>query len=115
LRFGTADWDDVEVGRELKPLVKGPITMTDEIAFLIGGGAPIPRLTAHTFALKFYRRHPAWSFRDPASRALEPIYAVHDNREAARPGTALSVRRRVPETGLADPYVNQFRRGRRLA
>ena len=36
----------MEIGQELKPLVKGPITMTDEIAFLIGGGAPIPRLTA---------------------------------------------------------------------
>ncbi|MGD0661255.1 MAG: MaoC family dehydratase N-terminal domain-containing protein [Syntrophorhabdales bacterium] len=83
-RGGTPNWDDVEVGQELKPLVKGPVTMTDEIAFLIGGGAPIPRLTAHTVALKFYRRHPAWSFRDPASRALEPIYAVHYNREAAR-------------------------------
>jgi hypothetical protein len=58
--------------------------MTDEIAFLIGGGAPIPRLTAHSAALRFYRRHPAWSFRDPASCALEPIYAVHYNREAAK-------------------------------
>jgi acyl dehydratase len=83
-RVGTPNWDDVEVGQKLEPLVKGPITMTDEIAFLIGGGAPIPRLTAHTVALKFYRRHPAWSFRDPVSKALEPIYAVHYNREAAR-------------------------------
>jgi acyl dehydratase len=83
-RTGTPSWDDVQVGQELKPLVKGPITMTDEIAFLIGGGAPIPRLTAHSAALRFYRRHPAWSFRDPASCALEPIYAVHYNREAAK-------------------------------
>jgi hypothetical protein len=58
--------------------------MTDEIAFLIGGGAPIPRLTAHAAALNFYRRHPAWAFRDPISCGLEPIYAVHYNREAAR-------------------------------
>ncbi len=80
----TPCWDDVHVGQELKPLVKGPVTMTDEIAFLIGGGAPIPRLTAHAAALKFYRRHPAWSFRDPASCGLEPIYAVHYNKEAAK-------------------------------
>jgi acyl dehydratase len=83
-RTGTPLWEDIEIGQELKPLVKGPITMTDEIAFLIGGGAPIPRLAAHTMALRFYRRHPAWSFRDPVSRGLEPIYAVHYNREAAR-------------------------------
>ena len=80
----TPCWDDVEIGQEIKPLVKGPITMTDEIAFLIGGGAPIPRLTAHVVALKFYRRHPNWAFRDPVSHGLEPIYAVHYNREAAR-------------------------------
>lgn len=80
----TPCWDDARPGQELKPLIKGPVTMTDEIAFLIGGGAPIPRLTAHAAALKFYRRHPAWSFRDPASSGLEPIYAVHYNKEAAK-------------------------------
>jgi acyl dehydratase len=80
----TPSWDDIEIGHTLPPLVKGPVTMTDEIAFLIGGGAPIPRLTAHAVALTFYRRHPAWAFRDPVSCGLEPIYAVHYNREAAR-------------------------------
>jgi acyl dehydratase len=80
----TPCWDDVETGRELKPVVKGPLTMTDEIAFLIGGGAPIPRLTAHGLALSFYRRHPKWAFRDPTSYGLEPIYAVHYNKEAAK-------------------------------
>lgn len=80
----TPSWDEIEIGTELHPLIKGPLTMSDEIAFLIGGGAPIPRIAAHVAALKFYRRHPAWSFRDPTSRGLEPIYAVHYNREAAR-------------------------------
>ena len=67
-------WEDVEVGEELKPVVKGPLGMTDEIAFLIGGGAPIPRLAAHGVQLRQYRRHPAWAFRDPTTHALEPIY-----------------------------------------
>jgi acyl dehydratase len=80
----TPGWDDVAIGRDLQPLVKGPVTMTDEIAFLIGGGAPIPRLAANAAGLKLYRRHPNWAFRDPVSCALEPIYAVHYNREAAR-------------------------------
>jgi hypothetical protein len=74
----------VEIGQEIKPLVKGPVTMTDEIAFLIGGGAPVPRLAANVAALRFYKRHPNWAFRDPTSCGLEPIYAVHYNREAAR-------------------------------
>jgi acyl dehydratase len=80
----TPSWDEINVGQKLKPLVKGPITMSDEIAFLIGGGAPIPRIAAHIKALKLYRRHPAWAFRDPASCGLEPIYAVHYNQAAAK-------------------------------
>jgi hypothetical protein len=70
-------WDDVETGQVLTPVVKGPLSLTDEIAFLIGGGAPIPRLMAHGLSLRFYRRHPQWAFRDPTSCGLEPIYAVH--------------------------------------
>jgi len=85
----TRFWEDVKVGEELKPVVKGPIGMTDEIAFLIGGGAPIPRLAAHGVQLRQYRSHPAWSFRDPNTHALEPIFSVHYNKEAARAQGAL--------------------------
>lgn len=77
-------WEDVEIGEELRPLVKGPVGLTDEIAYIIAGGAPIPRLAAHGVMLRQYRRHPAWAFRDPNSYALEPIFAVHYNKEAAR-------------------------------
>jgi acyl dehydratase len=80
----TPSWDKIKIGQELNPLIKGPLTLTDEIAFLIGGGAPIPRIAAHAAALRLYRRHPAWSFRDPNSFGLEPIYAVHYNKEAAK-------------------------------
>jgi acyl dehydratase len=76
-------WEDIEVGEELKPVVKGPIGTTDEVAFLVGGGAPIPRLRAHGVALRQYRMHPAWAFRDPNTHALEPIFAVHYNIQAA--------------------------------
>ena len=76
-------WEDVKVGDELKPVIKGPIGMTDEIAFLVGGGAPIPRVSAHGVALSHYREHPAWAFRDPNTCALEPIFAVHYNKQAA--------------------------------
>lgn len=77
-------WEDVEVGEELRPVVKGPLGLTDMIAYFIGGGTPIPRLLAHGVALRQYRRHPAWAFRDPTTHALEPIFAVHYNQEAAR-------------------------------
>jgi acyl dehydratase len=77
-------WDDVEVGDPVDELVKGPIGMTDEIAFVSCGGAPIPRLAAHRASLEQYSKHPAWAFRDPTTSALEPIYAVHYNLHAAK-------------------------------
>jgi acyl dehydratase len=76
-------WEDVEVGRQLDVITKGPIGLTDEIAFVAGGGTPIPRLKAHAAALHDYRGHAAWSFRDPVTSALEPIYSVHYNLQAA--------------------------------
>jgi len=76
-------FEDVAVGDELEPLTKGPIGLTDEVAFVSGGGAPIPRLSAHAVALHAYDNHPAWCFRDPETGALEPIYSVHYNRHAA--------------------------------
>jgi acyl dehydratase len=80
----TRCWEDVSVGDVLDSVTKGPIGMTDEVAFVAGGGAPIPRLTANGTALRSYREHPAWAFRDPDTSALEPIYSVHYNRAAAR-------------------------------
>jgi acyl dehydratase len=76
-------WEDVEVGDLLDTVTKGPIGLTDEIAFVAGGGTPIPRLKAHAAALHDYQAHSAWSFRDPVTSALEPIYSVHYNLQAA--------------------------------
>ena len=77
-------WEDVVVGETIDSLLKGPIGLTDEIAFVAGGGAPIPRIAAHRAALDMYRSHPEWSFRDPRTGALEPIYSVHYSRAAAQ-------------------------------
>ncbi len=77
-------WDDIADGEELDVVTKGPIGLTDEIAFVAGGGTPIPRLKAHAAALHDYAAHPAWSFRDPITGAQEPIYSVHYNYQAAR-------------------------------
>ncbi len=76
-------WEDVEVGESLQTLTKGPIGLTDEVAFIAGGGTPIPRLKAHAASLVDYQAHPAWSFRDPVMGSREPIYAVHYNKAAA--------------------------------
>lgn len=83
-------WEDVSVGEELKPLVIGPLGITDIIAWCIGS-APV-KLKALGAALRDYRRHPAWAFRDPLTGALEPNYAVHYNIDAAK------------QAGLPFPY-----------
>lgn len=76
-------WEDVQVGDELDVVTKGPLGLTDFIAFIAGGSAPIPRIAAHRISLQRYRRHPAWAFRDPRTNALEPVYSVHYNDYAA--------------------------------
>jgi acyl dehydratase len=80
----TRYWDDVQVGDEIDVITKGPIGLTDEIAYIAAGAAPIPRLAAHAVALRRYRKHPKWAYRDPRTHALEPVYSVHYNDYAAR-------------------------------
>jgi len=73
-------WEDVKIGDEMK-LTKGPFGMTDMIAFCVGAD-PVG-IKAFLSALKVYRKHPAWCIRDPNTYALEPIYAVHYNKQVA--------------------------------
>jgi len=75
-------WEDVNVGDELKPVVKGPYGTTDIIAFCVGA-APV-QLAAHGAQLRQYKEHPAWAFRDPVTHAWEPVYGVHYSTPAAQ-------------------------------
>ena len=77
-------WDDVQIGDEIDVITKGPLGLTDFIAFIAGGSAPIPRVAAHSVSLKRYHKHPKWAFRDPRTNALEPVYSVHYNDYAAK-------------------------------
>jgi acyl dehydratase len=77
-------WEDVQVGDEIDVITKGPLGLTDFIAFIAAGAAPIPRVSAHGVALRRYRKHPKWAFRDPKTHALEPVYSVHYNDYAAQ-------------------------------
>jgi len=74
-------WEDVNEGDEMQPLVKGPLGVTDMIAYCIGS-CPVP-LKALGAALRDYKRHPGWAFRDLNTGALEPTFAVHYHRDAA--------------------------------
>lgn len=76
-------WEDVNPGEELFKLVKGPLGVMDMIAAMGVGLAPA-HIAGQAVALEEYRRRPAWAFRDPDTFAMEPLLAVHYNKEAAK-------------------------------
>ncbi len=72
-------WEDVQVGDDLTPVVKGPMSHGDISAFVAGciGGI------ARGLQLQEMARHPSWGFTDPNTGATEAIIRVHDIHEAA--------------------------------
>ncbi len=75
-------WEDVEVGEELQPVVKGIFSNTDFMAYTVGA-APV-QVAAHGAMLREYKKHPAWAFRDPETSAWEPVFGVHYLKSAAK-------------------------------
>lgn len=70
-------YECVAEGDDLPVLTKGPLTLSDMIAFCIGAD-PVG-IKAHGSALREYKKHPYWCFRDTVTMGLEPIYSVHYN------------------------------------
>lgn len=83
-------WEDVAVGEDTGEFLKGPLCATDMIAWYMGSQPVFA--PAHEMALKHYRRHPNWAFRNPDIGVLEPNIRVHENMDAAR------------SSGLPGPY-----------
>ncbi|MDP2953234.1 MAG: MaoC family dehydratase N-terminal domain-containing protein, partial [Chloroflexota bacterium] len=68
-------WEEVTVGEELRPVVKGPLSLRDLLAWLMGAGSPFMR--AHGLAIGFQRRHPGAAMVDPATGAMDVPELVH--------------------------------------
>ena len=49
-------WEDVQIGDKLGPMIKGPLSVRDEIAWLMGAGSPYFR--AHKMEYEYESRHP---------------------------------------------------------
>ncbi|MDY6856923.1 MAG: MaoC family dehydratase N-terminal domain-containing protein [Thermodesulfobacteriota bacterium] len=49
-------WEDVQTGDQVGPMIKGPLSVRDEIAWLMGAGSPFFR--AHKIEYDFEMRHP---------------------------------------------------------
>ncbi len=68
-------WQDVSVGETLPSILKGPLTITDCIGWLMGWGSPFVR--PHSVGFQYRQRHPAAYIADargvpdvPEARAL---------------------------------------------
>ncbi len=49
-------WEDVQVGDKVGPMIKGPLSVRDELAWLMGGGTPY--FKAHKIEFGYEMRHP---------------------------------------------------------
>lgn len=49
-------WEDVQVGDTLGPMIKGPLSVRDEICWIMGGGTPW--LRAHKIEYDYEAKHP---------------------------------------------------------
>ncbi|MFC1966721.1 MaoC family dehydratase N-terminal domain-containing protein [Chloroflexota bacterium] len=49
-------WENVKIGDKLGPMIKGPLTVRDELGWLMGGGSPFFR--AHKLEMEYEARHP---------------------------------------------------------
>ena len=76
-------WEDVEVGEELAPVLKGPLTVTSEINHLIavGGGT---FTFVHKMAVDMWKKNRALMVKTPPTNSPEFPIVVHWNDQFAR-------------------------------
>jgi len=78
----TRYWEDVQIGEELMPVVKGPLSLSDMVAYAVGTGWHRISL-AHGAKLSYLRKKPGLSYRDPETGAPEPVANSHFQNIAA--------------------------------
>jgi acyl dehydratase len=83
-------WEDVQVGEALTPVVKGPLSMRDMFAWLIGAGSQF--MKAHGIALAYQQRHPDAVMVDHTTGLVDVPELVHMEPSRAR------------EIGIPDRY-----------
>ena len=76
------NWEDVEPGQELPSVVKGPLRVTDNVAWKIGWGFR-PFTFAHKLAVEYYKRHPQ-AFIPNEHGVLDVPERVHWDPDFAR-------------------------------
>jgi acyl dehydratase len=68
-------WEDVQVGEALQPIVRGPLTVADMIAWMMGIGSP--HIRSGQYWLAYRRQSPKIAVRDPKSNVWQAVERVH--------------------------------------
>jgi acyl dehydratase len=90
-------WEDVKVGDPIQPLVRGPLTVADMIAWMMGVGSP--HIRSGQYWLQYRRQSPKIAVPDPETGILQAVERVHwDSFMAA-------------EIGMPAPYDYGSQRG----
>jgi acyl dehydratase len=107
-------WEDVNVGDEIDVVTKGPISLSDEIAYIAAGAAPIPRIAAHRIALRGLSPPPPLGLPGPHNTwARAGLFRPLQRLRRTATGRAGRLRCRHSKNVLADPFADQLdgRRG----
>lgn len=80
-------WEDVKEGEELSTLVKGPLTITSMVSFLMGWGSPLCK--TDRIAHAYMRKH-------PGARIVDPDTNVPDLPESSHWDQGLAKRSGLP-------------------
>lgn len=77
-RFG----EDVEIGDLVAPLVKGPLTVTNIVGFVLGWGSPL--CMTNRIAHRYLREHPGSMMRHPSTNVTDTLEGPHWDPVLAR-------------------------------
>ena len=68
-------FEDVTIGEAMKPIVRGPLTVSDMICWLMGIGSP--HIRSGQYWLEYRQRSPKVAVRDPETRIPQAVERVH--------------------------------------
>ena len=68
-------FEDVGVGQALQPIVRGPLTVADMIAWMMGVGSP--HIRSGQYWLAYRRQSPKVAVRDPETNIFQAVERVH--------------------------------------
>jgi len=100
-------WEDVEQGETLDPVVKGPLTLPDMVAWLLGIGSPHVRTGQYWLAYR--QSSPKVAVIDPATGIPQAVERVHwDDYMAAEIGMPSAYDYGSQRGGYATYFATQW-------